>query len=247
MPVRSHAGLRACRKPCVPPSRSPEISRLASAAVHQRLREQILGGTLAPGDPIPSERALSEELGVNRHAVREALKRLQQAGLVRISQGGATRVRDWRAEAGLEVLLDVVEQGSEPPAEMMRSVLEMRASIGTDAARRCADRAAAEQREAIRELASAVAEFVDSGGDEAVADFIRLWELIVDGSENLAYRLGLNSLNGALDAYPQIGEQLAPRDAAAVRALGEAIGAGEATAAADAARGLLEADTGLVG
>ena len=130
---------------------------------------------------------------------------------------------------------------------MMRSVLEMRASIGTDAARRCADRAAAEQREAIRELASAVAEFVDSGGDEAVADFIRLWELIVDGSENLAYRLGLNSLNGALDAYPQIGEQLAPRDAAAVRALGEAIGAGEATAAADAARGLLEADTGLVG
>src|SRR5690242_20217974 len=98
--------------------------RLASSAVHHRLREQILSGELAPGDRVPSERTLSEELGVNRHAVREALKRLQQAGLVRIAQGGATRVRDWRRTAGLEVMLDLVEQGNEPPAELMRSVLE---------------------------------------------------------------------------------------------------------------------------
>ena len=83
-------------------------ANLASGEVHRRLREQILSGELAPGDPIPSERALSEELGVNRHAVREALKRLQQAGLVRISQGGATRVLDWRDSAGLEVLLDLM-------------------------------------------------------------------------------------------------------------------------------------------
>ncbi|MFN8150393.1 MAG: GntR family transcriptional regulator [Solirubrobacterales bacterium] len=230
------------------PSRSPETSRLASAAVHQRLREQILGGALAPGDPIPSERTLSEELGVNRHAVREALKRLQQAGLVRISQGGATRVRNWRDEAGLEVLLDVVEHGSEPPAEMMRSVLEMRASIGTDAARRCAARAAPERRGEIRDLATEVADAVAAGEDtETVPAFIRLWELIVDGSENLAYRLGLNSLNGALDAYPQVGEQLAPRDEAGLRALGDAIGAGDEATAAEAARGLLEPDADIVG
>lgn len=166
---------------------------------------------------------------------------------MRISQGGATRVRDWRTEAGLEVLLDVVEQGSEPPAELMRSVLEMRASIGTDAARRCAERAVAERRDEIRDLATEVADAIDDADDPSatVPAFIRLWELIVDGSENLAYRLGLNSLNGALDAYPQVGERLAPRDQAGLHALGEAIAAGDAGAAADAARGLLEPDAEL--
>src|SRR3954462_734358 len=118
-----------------------------SDRVHERLRRDILDGRLAPGDPVPSERVLAEELGVNRHAVREALKRLQQAGLVRISQGGATRVQDWRDAGGLDVLLDLVE-GDIPP-ELVRSVMEMRASIGLDAARRCA-RAPAGDREEVR-------------------------------------------------------------------------------------------------
>ena len=42
---------------------------------------------IAPGDALPSERQLSDELGASRHAVREALKRLQQAGLISISPG----------------------------------------------------------------------------------------------------------------------------------------------------------------
>lgn len=230
------------------PTPATASNRLASSAVHQRLREQILGGRLAPGDAIPSERTLSEELGVNRHAVREALKRLQQAGLVKISQGGATRVRDWREEAGLEVLLDIVEQGSEPPAELMRSVLEMRASIGIDAARRCAERAPADDRAEVAELAGEVAAAVESDRTaDSIAAFVALWGRIVDGSGNLAYRLGLNSLNGALDAYPQLGELLAPRDADALRALGDAIAGGDEAGAADAARRLLEPDTALAG
>ena len=106
--------------------------------MHRRLREQILTGELAPGDRIPSERALSEELGINRHAVREALKRLPTASLVRITRGGATRVLDWRQSAGLDLLLDLMQQGDTPPAEAaVGSVLEMRASVGADVVRRC--------------------------------------------------------------------------------------------------------------
>ena len=226
------------------PTRPP--ARLASSAVHQRLREQILSGELAPGDAVPSERVLSEELGVNRHAVREALKRLQQAGLVRIAQGGATRVRDWRDSAGLEVMLDLVEHGDEPPAELMRSVLEMRASIGVDAARRCAERASADSRAEIAELADAVADGIEAGHTPEIAEpFVSLWQRIVDGSGNVAYRLGLNSLNSALGAYPRLGELLAPRDADGLRALGAAIASGDGDAAADAGRRLLEPDVDL--
>jgi DNA-binding FadR family transcriptional regulator len=228
------------------PTRPP--ARLASSAVHQRLRAQILSGELAPGDAVPSERSLSDELGVNRHAVREALKRLQQAGLVRIAQGGATRVQDWRHSAGLEVMLDLVEHGDEPPAELMRSVLEMRASIGVDAARRCAARAGAEARDAVADLADDVAERVEEGHAARVTEpFVSLWQLIVDGSGNIAYRLGLNSLNRALEAYPQLGEILAPRDSEGLRELGRAVARGDADAAAAAARRLLEPDIELAG
>jgi GntR family transcriptional repressor for pyruvate dehydrogenase complex len=59
---------------------------LLSDRIHTDLRDRILSGELAPGAPVPSERRLSEQLGASRHAVREALKRLQEAGLIRISQ-----------------------------------------------------------------------------------------------------------------------------------------------------------------
>jgi GntR family transcriptional repressor for pyruvate dehydrogenase complex len=230
------------------PSKVPtRASGLASAGVHDGLRARILSGDLAPGDPVPSERVLSEELGVNRHAVREALKRLQQAGLVQITQGGATRVLDWRSSAGLEVLLDLVEEGSEPTGDLIRSVLEMRASVGTDAARLCALRGDEETRAAVKELAHAAADAIAEGTPNAIDAFVGFWTRIVDGSGNVAYRLGLNSLNAALDAYPELGESLVPRDGDTLRQLGTAVGSGDSEAAAVAARALLEPDIDIAG
>ena len=62
-----------------------------SGQIYSQLRAEILSDRYAAGDALPSERRLSEELETNRHAVREALKRLQQAGLVAISQGPSPR------------------------------------------------------------------------------------------------------------------------------------------------------------
>jgi DNA-binding FadR family transcriptional regulator len=212
------------------------MSPRRSDLVHDRLRRQILDGTLAPGDAVPSERVLAEELAVNRHAVREALKRLQQAGLVRISQGGATRVQDWRDAGGLDVLLDLAT-GDIPP-ELVRSVLEMRSSIGIDAARRCAERARAPAREEIGRLAAVTA----AAGTARETDerYAELWRAIVAGSANLAYRLALNSLNAALDAHAEILDVVRPTDAGRITALGDAIAAADASGAVAAARVLLE-------
>src|SRR3954462_6479654 len=95
-----------------------------SAQVFVRLRQEILSETYVPGDALPSERKLSEDLATNRHAIREALKRLQQAGLVTIRQDGATKVRDWRRHGGLELLLDLDEAPEELHAP--RAAKEMR-------------------------------------------------------------------------------------------------------------------------
>ena len=238
--------------------------RRLSEVVHARLRQEILGGRLEPGAAVPSERVLSERLGVNRHAVREALKRLEQAGLVQISQGGPTRVLDWREHGGLEVLLDLIDDPGElPPEELVRAVLELRACIGTDAARRCAARATPSVRRRIAALAAEVAAAGGAaargapvpargaaasaaaeaaGAEAALARYDELWRQIVVGAGNLAYRLALNSLLAALASFPQLALALVPDDPARLGALGDALAAGDPAAAEAAARALLEAD-----
>ena len=56
-------------------------------------RDQIIGGTLAEGDVLPTEPALCEEFGFSRTVIREALKLLEERGLVRVEQGRGTTVQ----------------------------------------------------------------------------------------------------------------------------------------------------------
>lgn len=168
-----------------------------SDTIFVRLVEEILTGRLPAGEPLPSERELSLTLQVNRHAVREALKRLQQAGLVRISHGGKTRVLDWRQSAGLDALTGLAVAGAIPARQIIGDVAVMRRSIAADAARLCARNALAQQRAAITAAAAAYPE----GGDlESVADAdLAFWIAVIDGSGNIAYRLALNTLVAAYD------------------------------------------------
>jgi GntR family transcriptional regulator, transcriptional repressor for pyruvate dehydrogenase complex len=214
---------------------------LLSDRIHTELRAGILSGALPPGAAVPSERRLSEQLGASRHAVREALKRLQESGLVRISHGGATRVRDWRHDGGLDLLLALAAQGDAPPElELERAALELRACIGADAARRCAERASAAQRAEIGARAEALAAAVEP--EARNTEYERLWDLVVDGAGNVAYRLALNTLVTGQHVLVLDAERVRAElgDPAAVRALAEASAAGEAASARAIAAELLE-------
>lgn len=65
----------------------------ARVSVHDWLEQQIITGELAVGDKLPSERQLSEELGVSRPVVREALRSLSARNLVEIQPGRGAFVR----------------------------------------------------------------------------------------------------------------------------------------------------------
>jgi GntR family transcriptional repressor for pyruvate dehydrogenase complex len=56
-------------------------------AVASRIRAMISDGSLRPGDKLPSERELSSTLRVGRNAVREALRTLEQAGVLQLRIG----------------------------------------------------------------------------------------------------------------------------------------------------------------
>jgi DNA-binding FadR family transcriptional regulator len=53
----------------------------------ERIREQLALGVLKPGDKLPRERDLAEQLGVSRNVLKEALRSLELAGLLRLQKG----------------------------------------------------------------------------------------------------------------------------------------------------------------
>ncbi|HVW81678.1 MAG TPA: GntR family transcriptional regulator [Mycobacteriales bacterium] len=222
---------------------APVVRASVSDDVYRQLRDAIVGGAIEPGSSLAGERALAEQFGVNRHALREAIRRLEQARLVEVSHGGATRVLDWRTNAGLELLAELGASVEVAPAVMIRSVVEMRRAIGVDAARLAADRI---PRAAARELVAHVEELAARTPPPDLADlgasYDVLWRMIVAASDNLAYQLADNSLVEALHRMPELALQLSEgeiTDLATQRALVLAIAAGDQAEAADVADRLL--------
>src|SRR6185312_16703098 len=62
--------------------------------VIDHLRTEISSGRLASGSRLPPEPKLTEQLGVSRTTLREAIVVLSHAGLVDVRQGDGTFVRE---------------------------------------------------------------------------------------------------------------------------------------------------------
>jgi DNA-binding FadR family transcriptional regulator len=171
-----------------------------SEQVFARLRDRLLSGQIAAGSPLPAERDLAAQFGVNRHAIREALKRLAQARLIEIAHGGRTVALDWRHTAGLDLVVSLPGTANVLTLDgAQRDTLEMRACIGSDAARLCALRATPQVLEAIVAAAEECATHAGPDLDALAEADLRWWRLVIEGCGNLAYLLAFNSLiTGAL-------------------------------------------------
>jgi len=69
-----------------------------------RLKGYITHNHLQPGDKLPTEEVLGEQLGVSRTAVREALRGLEALGIVQAQQGVGRIVMPFSFEPVLEAL-----------------------------------------------------------------------------------------------------------------------------------------------
>ncbi len=78
------------------PERNSFWSRIA-----QQLADAIGQGHYTPGERLPSEHALAEQFGVNRHTIRRSLAHLGQRGLVRSTQGRGTYVEAFAVDLAL--------------------------------------------------------------------------------------------------------------------------------------------------
>lgn len=219
------------------------VAKPLSEVVFDQLREQILGGQLEPGATLPSERQLCELLKVHRGAVREGLKRLAQARLIRIQQGADTRVLDYRETAGTELLPElIVGANGTLDVKVVRGMIEMRALIGPELARLAALRGGPE---IVTRLEAITAEMAASASDlgalhRLVIDF---WEVLTDGSDNVPYRLIFNSFRSF---YTRVEDALSHllrdelTDLDAYRAIADAVGSRHAELARERAATLIQ-------
>jgi DNA-binding FadR family transcriptional regulator len=210
-----------------------------SESVYRQLSDKILRREFAAGDALPAERELSEAFGVNRGAVREAIKRLQQAGLVAVRHGGNHVVLDYLDEGSMELLPGLlVDKQGRLNGTVVRSIMAMRSSLAPDIAAAAAKKGGKSLADELDELLMRM--HADGKNLRALQDHaLAFWQKLVSRGGNIAFRLAFNSMT---KTYTQVWDVLTPvmekefRDFNNLGAIAKAVRKGDATAARDAGR-----------
>src|ERR1041385_258074 len=134
----------------------------ASALVFRRLAAAILHKDLEPGAPLPPERQLSDDFGVSRAIVREAIHRLMKYELVRVRQGSTTIVLDPDESTDIHLLGLEIDLMPDDPAEL-RSLAERQIYAGAALVDLAEQRISDEEIAALERL---IADFLSLSEDE---------------------------------------------------------------------------------
>ncbi|MGB0662294.1 MAG: FCD domain-containing protein [Pontibacterium sp.] len=118
-----------------------------SASIARRLETLILDGSLMPGKEIPSERQLSQKLGVSRPVLREAIGELRAKGLISTSQGRRSVVTGF---VPTDATMTPLEHLFRDHPRTLFDLLEVREVLEGQAAFLAAQRATEEDRNRIR-------------------------------------------------------------------------------------------------
>jgi DNA-binding FadR family transcriptional regulator len=82
--------------------------------ISDQIRELIFSGVLKPGDKLPSEKELSSQFGTGRMVIREALRTLEQSGLIYVKRGslGGAFIKNIDTSVIIRSLSDMIKVGS---------------------------------------------------------------------------------------------------------------------------------------
>lgn len=151
----------------------PQLFRpVARQTTTTRVMEQIYGllqeGRLPPGQRLPGERHLAQQLGVSRNVVREALHSLASMGFLAIRQGHGTVVASGFQGLGS---LDLWKPWLRLNCQAVMDLLAVREPLELMATRLAAERATPER---LRELESIVVQLEAAGVRRDVDELERL-------------------------------------------------------------------------
>lgn len=138
--------------------------------VYQGVLQLIKDENYQEGDRLPSETQIAERFSISRPVVRQALTRLQEAGVIQIRWGSGSYVCNtstWRVNAALNF-------GPIDSLEGIRHTFEIRVAIESEAAAFAAQRATPSDREAILEAHKRYTDFDQrkkEGGEDTDMEF----------------------------------------------------------------------------
>jgi GntR family transcriptional repressor for pyruvate dehydrogenase complex len=125
----------------------------------EQIRELISAGRIKPGDRLPPERELAELFKASRNSVRDAIRVLEQMGLIESRQGDGTYVRSVSAEELAEPLALMLLQSR----TQMRELWEVRRVLEPAIAGFAASRITDEELDELDLILEAQARKVESG------------------------------------------------------------------------------------
>jgi GntR family transcriptional repressor for pyruvate dehydrogenase complex len=179
-------------------TRVPLGTRVADA-----LRDQISQQGLSEGDELPSESQLAQQFGVSGRVIRDALRRLDNQGVVETRQGKRAIVSGLRP-IGVQNYFTIA---LEADALSMEELLELRLMLEVPAARLAAERATRDDIATMKRLLLDL-EQTGTALDARVPADIALHDAITEASGNRFVHGILHSLSHALSEERRRGGEL---------------------------------------
>lgn len=168
-----------------------------------RMIAQIHEGSLRPGDRLPPERALAEEYGVSRTAIREALRSMEMMGCVESRVGEGTFIKAPSLSNIVDPFAMVLTQNHQLGSELIEVRLILETEVAALAARRRTEEQLSDLEQSIRKMK----DDIDCGGMgvEADADF---HSVLAEAAGNEALHVMLDMCEGMLSRTRPITQAL---------------------------------------
>jgi GntR family transcriptional regulator, transcriptional repressor for pyruvate dehydrogenase complex len=157
-----------------------------------RIKEMIVAGQLRPGDRLPPEKELSEELGLSRNSLREAVKALELIRVLDVRRGDGTYVTSLSPSLLLDAMSFIVDVHQDAS---VLELLEVRRILEPAAAALAAPRVRPEDIAHLRELLGRVDE--STPVDDLVAQDIVFHRTVSALSGNAYLTRLLDTLSGS--------------------------------------------------
>ncbi|WP_347862589.1 GntR family transcriptional regulator [Salimicrobium sp. PL1-032A] len=117
-------------------TRSEPVKTKVYEGVLHKLKEFIDENGVEPGDKLPSERELSEQLKVGRSSIREALRALELLGLIETRRGEGTFLKEYEDFHMVELLSTFILNRSKTPEELSTAMNMVEKEVVTIAMKR---------------------------------------------------------------------------------------------------------------
>lgn len=201
------------------------------ARLHREIVDVVLGriidGQYAAAVLLPKEEALQEEFGIARGTVREALRALEERGVVSVKHGRGATVRPPETWNVLDPIVARALAGSRKRRAFLAQLAEYQALLESEAAALAASRASATERAAVRAAADDLEEAAD-----VVGRVRQVRRLVAEAAHNLPLAAALRALSDAHEVrlrgdavgdYARMAMAVADGDATTARQAAQAV------------------------